>query len=207
MSAFGFLSSDIQNEFPETYLRLAEDTPALELKSEVEALIVEADKWLATEGVETEARRFDLYADCRYYLQNIQIPCSFTLEVLKGDDCTFLRESFEEEHRRRYNFELPDSPLEVATIRVVARGTIRGVSLRESDDGADPDASAAVGGREKVYFRGEWMDVPIYERSELRRANAIEGPAIVVQSDSTTVIEPGHRGSVDRLGNILIEGS
>lgn len=205
MSAFGFLSSDIQNEFPETYLRIAEDTPALELRGAVEALIVEADKWLATEGVETEARRFDIYADCRYYLQNIQIPCSFILEDLKGDDCTFLRESFEEEHRRRYNFELSDSPLEIATIRVVARGTIAGVSLRDADEDAGPDASSAITGREQVYFRGQWADTPIYARSQLRSGNVIEGPAIVIQDDSTTVIEPGHRGSIDRLGSIVIE--
>src|SRR5215213_2699700 len=136
MSAFGFLSSDIQNEFPETYLRVAEETPAQELKATIEGLIAQADEWLEGEGVSEEDKRFDLYADCRYYLQNVQIPCRFELEELGDGSSAFLRGRFEEAHRQRYNFDLPDSPLEIATVRVVGRGTIKGVSLLESEDGA-----------------------------------------------------------------------
>jgi N-methylhydantoinase A len=205
MSAFGFLSSDIQNEFPETYLRTAEETPASELKTTVEGLIAGADEWLDGEGVGEEHKRFDLYADCRYHLQNIQIPCRFELEELTGEDSAFLRGRFEEAHRQRYNFELPDSPLEIATVRVVGRGTIKGVSLVESEDGASQDASGSILREEQVYFGGEWVETPVHDRGGLRPGDKVEGPAIVVQDDTTTVIEPGYRGAVDRFGNILIE--
>ena len=205
MSAFGFLSSDIQNEFPETYLQTAEETPASELKATVESLISQADEWLEGEGVSEEDKRFDLYADCRYYLQNIQIPCRFEYDELEGEDSTFLRGRFEDAHKQRYNFELPDSPLEIATLRVVGRGTIAGVSLTESENGTGEDASSAVMRMDEVYFGGEWMETPIHDRNELRPGNAVEGPAIVQQDDTTTVIEPGYRGAVDRFGNILIE--
>jgi N-methylhydantoinase A len=205
MSAFGFLSSDIQNEFPETYLRVAEETRAQELKATIEGLIAQADEWLEGEGVEQDKKRFDLYADCRYYLQNIQIPCRFELEELEDGSSAFLRGRFEEAHRQRYNFDLPDSPLEIATVRVVGRGTIKGVSLLESEDGAGEDASGAITRKEQVYFDGGWKETPIYDRGELRPGNAVAGPAVVVQDDTTTVIEPGYRGAVDSFGNILIE--
>ena len=205
LSALGFLSSDIQNEFPETYLKIAEETPASELKERIEDLKAEAEEWLEGEGVEEDQRQFDFYADCRYYLQNIQIPCEFSLDEVAGEDSTFLREQFEEKHRRRYSFDLPDSPLEIANIRVVGRGKIRGVSLQESEDGTGADASDAIDQRDEVYFDGEWMETPIYSRDRLRPGNDIPGPAVVVQDDTTTVIEPGYRGSVDRYGNILIE--
>jgi N-methylhydantoinase A len=205
MSAFGFLTSDIQNEFPETYLRVAEETPASELKETIESLISQADEWLEGEGVSEENKRFDLYADCRYYLQNIQIPCAFELEELQDGDSAFLRERFEEAHRQRYNFDLPDSPLEIATVRVVGRGTIKGVSLLESEDGAGEDASGAVTRNERVFFDGEWVETPIYDRGKLSPGNVIAGPAVIVQDDTTTVIEPGYAGAVDRFGNILIE--
>jgi N-methylhydantoinase A len=204
MSAFGFLSSDIQNEFPETYLRTAEETPAPELKAAVEGLISQADGWLDGEGVEADQRRFDLFADCRYYLQNIQIPCRFELDELSGEDSTFLRDRFEEAHRQRYNFELPDSPLEIATVRVIGRGTIKGVTLSESANGAGSDTSGAVMRTEQAYFGG-WVETPILDRNRLGPGNEVTGPAVVVQDDTTTVIEPGYRGAVDRFGNILIE--
>ena len=205
MSAFGFLSSDIQNEFPETYLRIAEVTPASELKSRVEDLMAQAGEWLHGEGVEEGDKRFDLYADCRYYLQNIQIPCRFELDDLTGEDSTFLRGQFEEAHRQRYNFELSDSPLEIATIRVIGRGTIKGVTLAESANGAGEDASGAVLREERVFFGGEWVETPVYDRGGLRPGNVVPGPAIVAQDDTTTVIEPGYAGTVDRFGNIMIE--
>src|SRR5215207_5063867 len=205
MSAFGFLSSDIQNEFPETYLRTAEETPASELKTTVEGLIAGADEWLDGEGVGEEDKRFDLYADCRYHLQNIQIPCHFELQELTGEDSAFLRGRFEEAHRQRYNFELPDSPLEIATVRVVGRGTIKGVSLLESEDGASEDGSGLILRKERVYFGGEWVETPVHDRGGLRPGDNVDGPVIVVQDDTTTVIEPGYRGAVDRFGNILIE--
>lgn len=205
MSAFGFLSSDIQNEFPETYLRIAEETPAAELRQTIEGLIEGADEWLDGEGVESDEKRFDLFADCRYYLQNIQIPCRFELEELKDGDAAFLRERFEEAHRQRYNFELPDSPLEIATVRVVGRGTIKGVTLVESENGHAQDGTSPVMRHEKVYFGGEWTETPIYARGKLRAGDEVVGPAIVQQDDTTTVIEPGYRGAVDRFGNILIE--
>jgi N-methylhydantoinase A len=205
MSAFGFLTSDIQNEFPETYLRVAEETPASELKETVERLISQADEWLEGEGVAEEDKRFDLYADCRYYLQNIQIPCAFELGELQDGDSAFLRGRFEEAHRQRYNFDLPDSPLEMATVRVVGRGTIKGVTLTESEDGAGEDPSGAITRHEQVYFDGGWMETPIYDRTKLGPGNVVAGPAVVVQDDTTTVLQPGYSGAVDRFGNILIE--
>ncbi|MDI3340867.1 MAG: hydantoinase/oxoprolinase family protein, partial [Sphaerobacter sp.] len=207
MSAFGFLTSDIQNEFAETYLRIAEETPAEALRATVERLIAQADAWLDSEGVAAHQKRFDLYADCRYYLQNIQVPCRFTLdELVDGGPCTFLRAGFEQAHRQRYQFDLPDSPLEIATIRVVGRGTITGVSLVEPPErAAGPDAAAAILRHGRVYFHGAWVATPIYQRARLRPGHVLVGPAVVVQHDTTTVIEPGYQGSVDRFGNILIE--
>lgn len=203
MSAFGFLSSDIQNEFPETYLRIAEETPASHLKERVEALIAEADEWLAGEGVSEDERVFDLYADCRYYLQNIQIPCRFERDEPDANgDAAFLRGRFEEAHDTRYNFGLPDSPLEIATIRVVGRGKVRGVTLEEASAGG---GEAVQDHTESVYFDGAWRETPVYERDALHPGNVIPGPAIVAQDDTTAIIEPGYSGSVDRFGNIVIE--
>ena len=205
MSAFGFLSSDVKNEFPETYLQLAEETPATDLKERLESLRAQAEEWLVGESVSEAERGYEFYVDCRYYLQNIQIPCRIELEELAGDDCTVLRERFEREHKSRYNFELPDSPLEMATLRVVGRGKIKGVSLQPSENGAGYDASAAFESAERVYFGGQWRETPTYTREKLLPGNVVPGPAIVAQPDTTTVIEPGYRGSVDCFGNILIE--
>ena len=95
MSAFGFLTSDIQNEFPETYLRTAEETPATELKTTVEGLIAQADDWLDGEGVGEEDKRFDLYG---LSLPPAEHPDSLPLRARRayGRGQLLLRGRFEE---------------------------------------------------------------------------------------------------------------
>ena len=55
-----------------------------------------------------------------------------------------------------------------------------------------------------MWFEGAWRDTPIYRRERLAAGVRFEGPAIVEQLDSTTVIEPGDRVEVDALGNLIV---
>ena len=58
----------------------------------------------------------------------------------------------------------------------------------------------------QVFFAeaGGFTDCPSYDRYRLPARGVVEGPAIVEEMDSTTVIHPGFRAEVDRYGNLLI---
>ncbi len=71
-----------------------------------------------------------------------------------------------------------------------------------AEGGLDP-SSAAIGSQQ-VYMDDADLEATIYDRHLLKSRNIVEGPAIVVEMDSTTVILPEHTGEVDALGNILI---
>lgn len=203
LSAFGFLAADVQNEFARTYLRMAEDTPGEHVAGAVQELTEEARVWLTEEDVDSSAHAFEVFADCRYYRQDIQIPCALAAEGLgNGNDyAARLREDFEGEHSRRYGFVL-EAPVEIATLRVVGRGVSQEVAVDAGRD--DVSSSAPVDRTEQVHFGGSWLETPIYERSELRGGHVVSGPAIVEQDDTTTVIEPGYAGRVDGFGNIIV---
>lgn len=204
LSAFGFLASDVQNEFARTYLKIAEQTPVDDLRRALAALREEAVAWLESEGVPEADRSFDFFADCRYYRQDIQISCRLSPGDLGDDYAAALRAEFEGQHQRRYGFDL-DAPVEIATLRVVGRGAMRGVTLPSIEEGGE-DPSAALDRYEQVYFDGAWQRTPIYRRYDLVAGNRLQGPAIVVQDDSTVVIEPGYAAVVDRFGNLIIRG-
>ena len=70
--------------------------------------------------------------------------------------------------------------------------------------GSAKPVAAATLGTSTVFVEGKKQKATLYDRSKLKAKNAIEGPAIVLEMDSTTVILPGHVGKVDALGNILI---
>jgi N-methylhydantoinase A len=67
--------------------------------------------------------------------------------------------------------------------------------------GALADAQA---GSRRAWFDGAWHETPIYRRERLAAGVRFDGPAIVEQLDSTTVIEPGDRVEVDALGNLVV---
>ena len=203
LSAFGFIAANVQNEFAQTYLRVAEETPADHLRGAVDGLIEEGRAWLAAEEIPESDQVFTVFADCRYLRQDIQIPCSLELEEITDGYVETLRGKFEAEHARRFGFEL-DAPIEIATLRIVGRGVTPDQQLGGLAGG--DDAVESLSDREEpVYFGGKSIPTPIYERERLRAGHRLAGPAIVVQEDTTTVIEPGYAGTVDEFANIIIQ--
>ena len=55
-----------------------------------------------------------------------------------------------------------------------------------------------------VYFGGQWLPTKIYDRSQLVPGNRVDGPAIVTEFDSTTVVLAGYAAEVDRYLNLII---
>jgi N-methylhydantoinase A len=69
-----------------------------------------------------------------------------------------------------------------------------------------PDPSSALLARRSVVF-DEAVETPVYGRERLLAGNVIEGPAVVAQMDSTTLVPPGWRAGVDRHANLVLETS
>ncbi len=67
-----------------------------------------------------------------------------------------------------------------------------------------PSLKAAQAGERRVWFSDGWQQTPIYTRDKLPLDSAFDGPAILEQLDGTTVVEPGDRVTLDKLGNLLI---
>ncbi|HET7322735.1 MAG TPA: hydantoinase/oxoprolinase family protein [Halococcus sp.] len=203
MSAFGFLTSDVQNEFAETYLETDRDVDGEDTHEKLLALRDEATDWLDSEGVEEANHVFEYYADCRYFRQDIQMSIPIDIDNLRSETgLAEIKNDFEQRHDKRFGFSL-DAPLEIANLRVIGKGTIQGVTIEE-ESLTDADPTAAEITTEEVYFNGKQHETRIYDRTELLSGNEITGPAIVVEDDSTIVVQPNHTATIDRYANIEI---
>jgi len=58
--------------------------------------------------------------------------------------------------------------------------------------------------RTTVYFEEGPLSVPIYDREKLAAGMTFEGPALIVQLDSTTLVNPDQSATVDRFGNLIL---
>jgi N-methylhydantoinase A len=76
---------------------------------------------------------------------------------------------------------------------------------RVAEGKAAPDAAAHTGSR-PIYFttEGKFVDTPSYARAALKAGNKIQGPAVVEEHASTTVLLPGDGLVVDGYGNLVI---
>ena len=93
----------------------------------------------------------------------------------------------------------------MVNFRIAALGSIAKPRLKEIEPASGPASDARKGTR-LVWFGTveEFVATPVYDRSRLAAAHRFEGPAIVEEMDSTTLVLPNYRVVVDRFGNLLI---
>ena len=140
----------------------------------------------------------------RYVGQSYELSIPF-VEGRVADALETMLRDFHAEHERAYGFAAPGEPVEFVTLRLTAVGNIAKPKLRGLPAGGG-DVAAARRTVRQVYFAesGGFVDCPSYDRYRLPAGGVIDGPAIVEEMDSTTVIHPGFRAEVDRYGNLLI---
>lgn len=202
LSALGFISSEIKNEFSQTFVKSVAATTPDAVRKPFDVLAARARDWLDEEqvGVADQDVRFIL--DMRYTRQGYEIPIELSGVELASLDLKALERRFGEAHSRLYGFVL-EGGAEIVNLRVVATGRVPLPELEERA-GSAADASVAQTGTHPVWTPDGPVDVPTYARPALEPGMTLKGYAIVEQYDATTVVLPGHCAVVDPWMNLLI---
>src|SRR5439155_568714 len=159
----------------------------------------QAQAWLAAEGVAPAGQRLTRLADLRYRHQGFELTVPWPERDLAVDA---LLARFHARHRRLYTYALAGAPVEVVSLRVTATGRERRFTLPSLERRG---AARTRHPRRRVYFAGAgWKACPCIDRERLGVGAVVTGPAIVEQLDATTVVPPGQRATVDRVGNLVI---
>jgi N-methylhydantoinase A len=203
LCAIGDLVADFRDEFAQTYIRLLVDASGAEVAEILEGLGEHARAWLEGEGIAPDAQRIAYTADMRYHRQGYEIAVALEPEEVRGDGLGDLEERFNGLHEQLYGFRMPGTACEIVNLRAVGYGAVPKPELPTAEVGS-ADASGAVVDEHEVVFDGERVATKIYDRSKLEPGATLAGPAIVTEFDSTTVVLPGYRASVDANFNILI---
>lgn len=205
LSALGFLQSSIRNEFSKTYIKTLSETTKEQIIDELTVLSNDCKQWLQDEGVSDNQCTIRCEVDVRYFRQGHEIPIEIELIDLESEGLSILHRIFDDIHEKTYGFKM-DTEVEIVNIRSIAIGNVNSPKIPVVEGGT-PDASMAIIDAEhEAYFDGQLMKTPIYDRTLLKPKNEIQGPAIITQKDSTTLIIPGYTAVVDGQMNILIHG-
>jgi N-methylhydantoinase A len=115
-----------------------------------------------------------------------------------------LREAFIATYAAEFGNTLGDIPVVIVNLRTRVIGKRGGLARRSTHTHPALERMPRPIKRRPVYF-GAWHDTAIYARENLAPGMSFDGPAIVEQSDCTTVVEPDMITRVDAYGNLLVE--
>lgn len=138
---------------------------------------------------------FIRYADVRYKGQGWEL----TVPVGKPASLEDIKGVFEEKHLAIFHFKL-NREIEVVVARVFAVHR----RLKPELYGVACSGCAKTPSFRKVYMDDAWMNTPVYWREKLPAGFTVEGPAVIEEYDSTTVVPPGWRASLGKLGELRL---
>lgn len=195
LCALGCLVADFRGDLVHTVYRPLASLGPGELEAMYREMETAGLTWLHAEHVHIEGHRVLRTAEMRYIGQSFEITVPLHAPLTEDQAA----EAFHSRYQAIYQRSEPEAPIEVVDLRLQVVGIVPPPALP-----APPTARGQVQPRERrgVRLGGQQIAANVYHRGDLGPGTRIEGPAIVEQYDSTTVVPPGWRVQVDGAGNL-----
>jgi N-methylhydantoinase A len=140
--------------------------------------------------------------DLRYVGQSYHLTIPVESDPITRSALEDARHRFDQAHFAAYGYSESSEPCELVNVRVAAMGMVRRPSLAESDVSGSSDAHKGV---RRVWFPSDGLvQAGVYDRALLGSNSQIDGPAIIEDEGSTTLLHPGWHCRVERYGVLAI---
>ena len=206
-SALGLLMADPRRDYVRSRLRLVSELKADELSRVLRELRSQAENEFLNEGYSLDQLKLEFGIDIRYLGQGYEltIPLGGSDE-LNQDDIAAARSRFDSTHEQMFGHAAADEDAEAVNYRLRASAIVSKASLKSRESAKTSSDVAKLGNRQVCFDSKEGLvECPIYNRELLEPGHNFNGPAIVEQLDSTTVVYPGQKAKVDDYLNIVID--
>ncbi|MCI0901402.1 MAG: hydantoinase/oxoprolinase family protein, partial [Chloroflexi bacterium] len=212
-SSFGLLVADVEHHFVQTYFKTFAELDITELAQLLNKLWEQGRSQLRAEGFDDSRQEIITQFDMKYEGQVSDLTVPFPGGEVNRQTVNAVIAAFDQEHERSFGYNSPDTGYQLVNVRVIARGLPEKprmperLVLPEPSKGSGGGSSGGSGPTQRdVYFgpnRG-WASVPVIDRLSLP-TDATEGPLIVEEYDSTTVVPPGWNAATDQWSNIILQ--
>ncbi len=210
-SSLGLLFADVEHHLVHAFFRDLAQVSLEELNDQLGSMQKEARHNLDSEGFDEGRQQLSFFADVQYVGQNTALTIPVPQWPVNGDALAALAEDFAQEHEKTYGYRSDDERLQLVSLKVVGRGlplsprVPEGIDIHALEE-SHAVSTPAVHEERSAYFgaRDGWLETPVIVRTALV-GGLSEGPLIVEEYDSTTVVPPGCRAGLDSWGNIVVE--
>ncbi len=195
-SSVGMLLAEPGREYTRTVLGILDDGYVEKLGTLFDELEELAGREMAEEGFDAADLRFRRGLEMRYAGQSHEVQVPLTDLSLRE-----VERHFEQAYSTAFGYLRPGHDVEVVNARLSCRARAADLPLSR------PPAQGAPGapiGQRPMYFDAPLTGL-IYSRWDISPSRPVEGPALIVQEDTTTVVPPGWKAVVDMMGNLDLE--
>jgi N-methylhydantoinase A len=201
LAALGGLLADLRSDFVRVlFLDVTPDSmPAMQ--AGFAALAEEARAWLRESQGHAGAGVLSVTGDLRYRGQSYEIEVPIEPAWIIDAAPQRIAAAFHLRHAEIYGHADAKAPVHLVALRVV----IAGVTPKPTFPAADaPESHPAPQGHVQVAHRGVPVPASLFQRTALPPGSRFQGPAVVMQDDTTCWVPPGFAGSVDAFGNLIL---
>jgi N-methylhydantoinase A len=209
-SALGLLCTDVVHDYIRSELRPLDQVPPAHAEKIFRELEERGRVELQSEGMDPAAASFARELDMRYTGQGYELRVG--LDGIGGEDglddaaLAEARERFDTIHARIHGHAAKEKPAEVVSYRVRARVDVpkyEPIAKQDAQQSAAPEA-ARKGVRDVWFTSQSPTETVIWDRNKLPVGSVSQGPAIIEQLDSTTVVPAGWQAHVDGFNNVIL---
>lgn len=203
-SALGCLTADVRHDFSQSLNARLDDVDSDQIYDLLEKHSERGRRLIDEEAVDVSAVDVIYQADMSYEGQVHQVRVNLPANRCGNER---LIRAFEDSYSAQYGNVVKDRPVRLVTLRAAVIGRRRSTAGARGLEPAVDVSRPAIVGHRQAYFDDRFEECPIYERERLKPGLVIAGPAIIAQSDATTVIEPGMVASVHATGVLIVEAA
>jgi N-methylhydantoinase A len=204
LSAFGLLAVDWRTDHILTRVTHEDALDPAVVAGIYAGLEAEAQAALTRDGIPADRQRYARQADVRYVGQSMEVRVDAPGGAIDATALRRLAEAFHAAHEKTFGYAYRGAQkIEIVNFCLSGFGTIDRPGLPALSDTGGDAAAARIGTR-PVFFAGAFRDTPVYERAGLPAGARIEGPAVIQEFGSTTVVFPGQNVTVDPHGILIV---
>jgi N-methylhydantoinase A len=204
-SAVGLLTTDLKYDAVRTEFQAGDTVDLVRLDTDFGAMQRELSDQLTADGIAAKDAVFERAGDLRYVGQGYELRVPFPDGKFDSAALEQIFARFAGLHRAEYGHVFEASPIEIVNIRVTGIGRLPKIGSQPAIGGS-LDESLVKTARCAFRRNGalEVLETPFYRRHLLPLAEPVPGPAIVLQTDSTTVVPPGVTLVAEVSGNLIL---
>jgi len=188
------LAADTIKDYTQTVM-LPGDSSYEAIAAGMNSLLEQGRRDLTREGFSLTDIHLHPALDMRYRGQSYELSIPFEQDFIGR---------FHEAHQHYYGYARHGAEIEIVNLRLQAVGSVPSPKLAEQPE-RSPACAAAIIDTRPVVFPSGALNTPLYRGESLACGNQIEGPAIIVRSDTTILLNEQDQARIDHFGNLVIE--